>query len=71
MTGSIGVIALAAAMEGFLLRAAGWLERALLLAAAFLLIDPHALTDAIGIVLLAAAVASQKLRAVHSPRPAE
>ncbi|WP_421998917.1 TRAP transporter permease [Reyranella sp.] len=71
VTGTIGVIALAAAMEGFLLRAAGWVERALLLAAAFLLIDPDALTDAIGLVLLAVAVASQKLRAVESPRPAE
>ena len=42
VTGSIGVVALAAGLEGYLLRSATWLERALLLAAALLLIDPQA-----------------------------
>ena len=40
LTGTIGVIALAASLEGYFLRVATWFERALFLAAALLLIDP-------------------------------
>ena len=71
VTGSIGVIALAAALEAYFLRPASWVERALFLAAALLLIDPQALTDVIGLAVLGAALLSQKLRPIGQPRPAE
>lgn len=71
MTGSIGVIALAAALEAYFLRPASWIERALFLAAALLLIDPQALTYVIGLAVLGVALLSQKLRPVGQPRPAE
>src|SRR5688572_27990306 len=63
VTGMVGVTALAAGLEGYFLRVATWFERALFLAAAFLLIDPGALTDLIGLVVLATALGIQKLRA--------
>jgi TRAP transporter 4TM/12TM fusion protein len=62
LTGTLGVIALAAGLEGQFLRPASWLERGLFVAAAFLLIDPGLATDAIGLVLFAAAVILQKVR---------
>ncbi|MGD9879318.1 MAG: TRAP transporter permease [Reyranella sp.] len=71
ITGSIGVVALAAALEAYFLRPASWLERALFLAAALLLLDPAALTDLIGLGVLGAALLSQKLRPLGQPRPAE
>jgi TRAP transporter 4TM/12TM fusion protein len=61
-TGSVGVVALAAALEGYFLRSANWFERLLFFAAALLLIDPGALTDAIGAGLLALGLLLQKLR---------
>jgi TRAP transporter 4TM/12TM fusion protein len=61
VTGSIGVVALAASMEGYFLRRATWFERALFLVAAFLLIDPNAVTDVIGAGVLAAALLMQKV----------
>lgn len=61
-TGSVGVVALAAGLEGYFLRTANWLERVLFLGAAFLLIDPGAVTSAIGGGILALALLSQKLR---------
>ena len=57
----IGVMCFAAALQGWLLRQAPWWQRAMLLAAALLLIKPGLLSDAIGLVLLAAVVAAQKL----------
>jgi len=65
LTGMVGVVALSAGLEGYFLRVATWFERALFLAAAFLLIDPGAVTDIIGIVVLAVALAIQKW---HVPR---
>lgn len=62
VTGGIGVVALAAGLEGYLLRTATWLERGLLLAAALLLIDPRLATDLLGLALLGAALLAQKLR---------
>jgi TRAP transporter 4TM/12TM fusion protein len=62
VTGGIGVIALAAALEGYWLRSATWLERALMLGAALLLIDPGLITDLIGLSILAVVLAMQKLR---------
>ena len=66
MTGSIGVVALAASMEGYFLRTASWFERALFLAAALLLIDPSADDGLIGLGLLAVGLLIQKLRAARS-----
>jgi TRAP transporter 4TM/12TM fusion protein len=62
VTGGIGVVALAAGLEGYLLRTATWLERGLLLSAALLLIDPKLVTDLLGLVLLGTALLGQKLR---------
>ena len=62
VTGGIGVVALAAGLEGYLLRSATWLERGLMLAAAFLLIDPRLVTDVLGLALLATALLAQRLR---------
>ena len=56
------VIALAAGLEGYWLRSATWLERGLLLGAAFLLIDPALITDLVGVGLLGMALLMQKLR---------
>ena len=69
VTGTIGVIALAAGLEGQFLRAATWLERGLFAAAAFLLIDPGFTTDVIGLVLLAIGLGLQKLRPAAVPVP--
>jgi TRAP transporter 4TM/12TM fusion protein len=66
VTGTIGVIALAASLEGYFLRKATWFERALFLAAALLLIDPNAVTDIIGLVLLAIVLLLQKM---WTPQP--
>jgi len=60
-TGMVGVVALAAALEGYFLRLATWLERGLFLAAAFLLIDPGLVTDLIGFALLGLGLLIQKL----------
>jgi TRAP transporter 4TM/12TM fusion protein len=68
-TGTIGVVALAASMEGYLLRTATWFERGLFLAAALLLIDPNASTDVIGLGVLAAALLVQKAWAPRAPAP--
>lgn len=71
VSGTIGVIALAASLEGYFLRTANWFERILLFVAALLLIDPRVMTSAIGLAILAVALISQKLRAVEQPKPAE
>ena len=61
-SGGVGVIALAAGLEGYLVRSATWVERALFLAAALCLINPGLVTDAVGLILLFGGYASQKLR---------
>ncbi len=58
-TACVGVMALAAALHGYLLRRANLPERMLLFAAALLLIDPNWTTDAMGALLLAAVAANQ------------
>jgi TRAP transporter 4TM/12TM fusion protein len=62
VTGGIGVVALAAGLEGYLLRTASRLERAMFLAAGLLLIDPQLVTDLLGLALLGAALLAQRLR---------
>jgi TRAP transporter 4TM/12TM fusion protein len=68
LTGTLGVIALAAALEGQLRRRATPLERGLFFAAAFLLIDPGAITDVIGLGLGGLALLLQTLRPAPDPR---
>ena len=62
VTGTVGVIALAAGLEGYFIRRATWLERGLFLAAALLLIDPGVTTDLVGLALLLTGLVLQKLR---------
>jgi TRAP transporter 4TM/12TM fusion protein len=62
ITGSIGVISLAAGLEGQFLRPARWFERALFIAAALTLIDPSLRTDVAGLALLSLGLALQKMR---------
>lgn len=70
VTGTVGVIALAAGLEGQFLRPATLFERGLFIAAALLLIDPGLTTDAIGLVLLGAGLGLQKLRPAPAGVPA-
>jgi TRAP transporter 4TM/12TM fusion protein len=62
LTGTIGVIALAAGLEGYFIRVARPWERAIFVAAALCLIDPGLITDLIGLGLLLVGLALQKLR---------
>jgi len=62
VSGGIGVVALAAALEGYWLRTATWLERGFFIIGAFCLINPGILTDIIGLMFLAAGLAAQKIR---------
>ncbi|MBI2881138.1 MAG: TRAP transporter permease [Candidatus Tectomicrobia bacterium] len=63
VTASLGVTALAAGVQGWLWGRANWLERLLYLAGAFSLIKPGWKTDLAGLVCIAIALASQRLRA--------
>jgi TRAP transporter 4TM/12TM fusion protein len=56
VTSLIGVICLGAAVEGYFIRRANWIQRIMLAVAAMALIDPGLLTDCIGIGLLIAVV---------------
>jgi TRAP transporter 4TM/12TM fusion protein len=62
LTGTIGVIALAAGLEGYFIRVARPWERAIFIAAAFCLIDPALVTDLVGLGLLGLGLGLQKLR---------
>ena len=62
VTGTLGVIALAAGLEGQFLRPATWLERGLFIVAALLLIDPNITTDLVGFGLLVLGLLVQRLR---------
>jgi TRAP transporter 4TM/12TM fusion protein len=61
ITATVGVICLAAGFSGYLLRPTPAWQRALLLAAALVLIKPGPITDAIGAALLAGVVVAQLL----------
>ena len=67
VTGTLGVIALAAGLEGQFLRPATWLERGLFIAAALLLIDPGLTTDVVGFGLLLLGLLLQRLRPASAP----
>src|SRR5205823_3293162 len=57
----VGVMCLAAGLQGYLLRVATWWERIVLVIAAFLLIKPGYISDAIGVVLLVIVLLAQRL----------
>ncbi|HEX6143598.1 MAG TPA: TRAP transporter permease [Geminicoccaceae bacterium] len=59
-TAIIGVVALAASLNSYLLRPCRWYERAALLVGALVLIKPGLVTDLIGFGLLTAVVVSQR-----------
>jgi TRAP transporter 4TM/12TM fusion protein len=61
VSATIGVICLAASLQGHLLREARLWERVLLFVAALLLIKPGLITDAVGLALLAVVIVSQKM----------
>ena len=62
ITSFLGLTALAAGVENWLLRKTTLYERLMLVAGGLILVYPVALYDVIGICLLAGAIASQKLR---------
>ncbi len=67
-TASVGVVMLAGGMIGWFLRETNVYERAFLLTGSILLIKPGLTTDMIGVILLAALIASQKLRQKKEPQ---
>jgi len=66
-TGSIGTLALAGAVIGYLIRPATWPERGLLLVASLLLIRPGLVTDVVGLGLLGGVFALQRARPAPHP----
>jgi TRAP transporter 4TM/12TM fusion protein len=70
VTGSIGVVALAAGLEAYFLRTATWYERVLFVVAALMLIDPGVKTDLAGLAVLGAGLLAQRLRAADAPATA-
>jgi TRAP-type uncharacterized transport system fused permease subunit len=56
------VLCLAAGLHGYLLRPCNAVERVALLAASLLLIKPGAVTDVMGLGILAAVLVIQKIR---------
>jgi TRAP transporter 4TM/12TM fusion protein len=62
LAAGVGVFCLAAGLQGWVLRAAIWPERTLLLAASITLIEVGLYTDLAGLGLLATAIVSQVLR---------
>lgn len=62
ITATIGVIALASGLQGWLLRSCNWPTRILLMIIAFCMIEPTFLLDVIGLVLFAAILLWQKVK---------
>ena len=62
VTAMIGIAALAAGVQGWLFRQTTRLERWLLIIAGLALVYPKAMFDVIGVSLIVAAIALQKLR---------
>ena len=60
ITSILGMVGIGAAMEGYFITHAGKLERVFFLIGGLLLVDPGAMTDVIGFVLLAALYVYQK-----------
>ena len=62
LTSMIGIIGVSSGVMGYLVHRALWWERIALILGGILLVDPGAVTDIIGIALMASAVVSQVLR---------
>jgi TRAP transporter 4TM/12TM fusion protein len=62
ISASLGVVALSAGLMGWVFKEVTYLERAMLVAGALLLIKPGLYTDAMGLALLIIVIAIQKLR---------
>jgi TRAP transporter 4TM/12TM fusion protein len=62
VSATLGVILLSAGLFGYLLRPATWWQRAILIAAALLLIKPGWMTDLLGLLLAGAVAAIQLIR---------
>lgn len=60
ISASIGVVLLSAGLMGWFLKEANYLERAMLIAGAILLIKPGLFTDAVGLLLLIGVILLQK-----------
>ena len=63
----LGVVCLAAGLQGWLLREARWWQRALLVAAALLLIKPGLATDGVGLACFVGVWLSQRLAVSRDP----
>ncbi len=69
-TASVGTVALVGGLEGWFVRRSNWLERAVLVAVAPLMLYPGSLTDVVGFAILAAATLFQWFtRCPASPQP--
>lgn len=62
ITSMIGIACLAVTLQGWLLRSMNWMQRVLMLVAAFLTIDPGLVTDLIGVVLIGFTIAWQSVQ---------
>jgi TRAP-type uncharacterized transport system fused permease subunit len=62
LTGTIGVVALAAGLEGYFMRVAKPWERAIFIGAAVMLIHPGFYTDVVGLCVLTVGLLLQKMR---------
>ena len=71
LTACLGVVALASALQGMLLRRCGWPERIVLLAVAILSIDPNVVTDVAGICLFVGVVIFQRMKIKKEPLAVE
>ena len=72
-TASVGTVALVGGLEGWFLRRSSWLERAVLIAVAPLMLYPDTITDVIGFAILGAVLAFQwftRRPAAPSPKAA-
>ena len=69
-TASVGTVALVGGLEGWFVRRSNWLERAVLVAVAPLMLYPGSLTDVVGFAVLAAVTLFQWFtRRPASPQP--
>lgn len=68
VTSIIGMIGVSTAMEGYLFTHANRVERALFLAGGLMLIDPGALTDIIGLVIIVSMFLYQKRKSRINPK---
>ena len=70
VTSIFGIFGIAAGLEGYILRHAGWIERIILLAAGLMLVIPETVTDIVGVVLIAGVILYQALWCKHLSKKA-